>query len=315
MSKKQTLGRGLAALFEDQPEDLQALEQVRGTSRKLAITLIDRNPLQPRLDFEDAELAELANSIQRRGILQPLLVRRHPQDPTRYQLIAGERRWRAAQKAGLTEVPVTVQELADGDLLEVALLENIQRQDLNPIEEALAYQQLLAQYGYAQEDLAKVVAKSRSHVANLLRLLNLPQGVQQLVRQGQLSMGHARALVTAEDPAAIAQQVIQQGLSVRATERLVQGKDLEPDNRQDSSSPNQGANDKPSHKLSGSSSHGHSLSVAKDADAVALEQSLCDLLGTRVSLKLHNGRGAVTLHYDSLEQLDFLLKRLTGSGI
>ncbi len=307
MSKKNTLGRGLAALFDDQPEDLQALEEVRGASRKLAVSLIDSNPLQPRLDFEEAELTELAASIGRRGILQPLLVRRHPQDPTRYQLIAGERRWRAAQRAGLTEVPVTVQDLADDDLLEVALLENIQRQDLNPIEEALAYQQLLAQYGYAQEDLAKVVAKSRSHVANLLRLLNLPGEVQQLVRQGKLSMGHARALVTADDPLAIAKQIMDQGLSVRATERLVQGKGLDADEV-----PDRGA---ALSKVNGATSHGQMTSLAKDADAVALEQTLCDLLDTKVSLKLHNGRGAITIQYDSLEKLDFLLKRLTASGI
>jgi ParB family chromosome partitioning protein len=222
-------------------------------------------------------------------------------------LIAGERRWRAAQRAGLTEVPVTVQDLADDDLLEVALLENIQRQDLNPIEEALAYQQLLAQYGYAQEDLAKVVAKSRSHVTNLLRLLNLPSEVQQLVRQGKLSMGHARALVTADDPLSIAKQIMDQGLSVRATERLVQGKELDADEAPD--------REAALPKVNGATSHGQMTSLSKDADAVALEQTLCDLLGTRVNLKLNNGRGAITIQYDSLEKLDFLLKRLTASGI
>jgi ParB family chromosome partitioning protein len=302
MNKRPPLGRGLTALFEDQPQELQALDAVRGL-RNLPIRLIEPNPNQPRRDFSEAELAELTESIARRGILQPLLVRLHPQDPSRYQLVAGERRWRAAQRAGLTEVPVTVQQLADDDMLEVGLLENIQRQDLNAIEEALAYQQLLAQYGYAQEDLAKVVAKSRSHIANLLRLLNLPVEVQLMVRHGQLSMGHARALIPAADALVLAKLVLEQGLSVRETEKLVQNQAIEAaeptgaEVHAATSAKNLGSPDRP--KLN-------------DADVEALQETLKGLLNAaEVGLKIKGKAATLTIRYSDLAELDQLLQRLS----
>jgi ParB family chromosome partitioning protein len=249
----------------------------------MAVSALTPHPTQPRRHFDDAALDELAQSIASRGLIQPIVVR-----PTArgYQIVAGERRWRAAQRAHLHEVPVIIKEFDDAETLEVALVENIQRQDLNAIEEAEAYHRLVRDYGHSQEALAKIVHKSRSHVANLLRLLELPQGVQQHVIEGRLTMGHARALIGARDVEQLAEQIIAKGLSVRETERLAKGA-------------------KPS-----------TSAPAKDgtrtADIASLEHQLADLLGLSVKISFGPKGGSLTLNYSTLDQLDMICQRLSG---
>ncbi len=220
------LGRGLSALLGDESEDYAKLDRLK-TSRSIGIDQLRPGRFQPRRRMSEAELDELTQSIAAKGILQPLLVRRIADDPAAFEIVAGERRWRAAQRAGLHEVPVLVRELADGEALEVALVENLQRQDLSPLEEAEGFRRLMEDFGHTQEALAKVVGKSRSHVANCLRLLSLPEPVKALIETGELTAGHARALVTAADPAALAAEVVARGLTVRATEDLARD-DREP---------------------------------------------------------------------------------------
>lgn len=282
------LGRGLSALLGDMPTS--ASDQPTGDQvRHLAIASISGNPTQPRRHFTEEAIEELAASIRERGVLQPILVR---PSGTGYQIVAGERRWRAAQRAGLHEIPAIIRDLEDAATFEIALIENIQREDLNPIEEAEAYRRLISDYGHTQDALAKIVNKSRSHIANLMRLLDLPPPVRAAVVDGTLSMGHARALITAPDPASLAEEVGRRGLSVRDTERLAK-----------------------SAKAPTKAKAGGDPDPRLDADVASLERHLGDMLGLGVKI-VHSGRGgSVTLHYASLDQLDLICQRLSGERI
>ena len=284
------LGRGLSALMGDMARE-EPVAGGAGTAssgvRSLPVGSLSPHPGQPRRHFDDAALDELATSIAARGVIQPIVVRPHGHD---YQIVAGERRWRAAQRARLHEVPVIVREFSAAETLEIALVENIQRQDLNAIEEAQAYQRLIDEFGHTQEVLGKLVHKSRSHIANLLRLLELPRQVQQQVIDGHLSMGHARALIGAPDPVALARRVVDDGLSVRDTERLARAA-------------------KPSAKAAGERGAG------ANADIVALEHQLGDLLGLKVRISHGPKGGTLALHYTTLDQLDMVCQRLSGEGI
>lgn len=302
------LGRGLNALFGDAAVEAPVHAAQGGAARAapapvsgdavqhVPVGAIRPLPGQPRRHFDEAAIAELADSIALRGLLQPIIVRRSP-DGDGYQLVAGERRWRAAQRAGLHQIPALVRELDDAATYEIALVENIQRQDLNAIEEAGAYRRLIEDFGHNQEALAKLVGKSRSHVANLMRLLDLPESVQALVGDGSLAMGHARALIGADDAEAIARRVAKEGLSVRAVEALVRaGK------RGDA--PRKGP-------LEYKSADG-----GRDPDIVAVERHLSELLGIGVGIHYAGeGKGALTLKFASLDQLDMICQRLSGEGI
>lgn len=285
--RKGGLGRGLSALMAD--VELSPGTQTRSTLN-VPVEQIIPNPDQPRRQFDPEALAELAASLRNRGVLQPLIVRPHPNEPDLYQIVAGERRWRAAQIAQLHELPVLVRELDDTEVLEVALIENIQRANLNPIEEAASFRQLMDRFGHTQERLAEALDKSRSHISNLLRLLNLPDQVQGFVRDGKISAGHARALITAPDPIAMARKVIGRNLSVRETEALARQVAERP-----ASVPKQVKDD-------------------KDADTRALEADLSAHLKMRVKIE-HAGQdgGRVTVTYRDLEQLDRLCQ-LLGAG-
>ncbi|MBY9065004.1 ParB/RepB/Spo0J family partition protein [Sphingomonas yunnanensis] len=294
------LGRGLNALLGDVAQDERDAGEApaRGAVRMIPVSAIAPHPDQPRRHFDEAALDELAASIAERGVIQPIIVRPHGHD---YQIVAGERRWRAAQRARLHEVPVVVRDYSDSETLQIALLENIQRQDLNAIEEARAYQRLIDEFGHTQDALARAVHKSRSHVANLLRLLDLPDEVQSRVVTGALTMGHARAMVGADDPVALADQVVNRGLSVRQTEKLASS-----DKRGGSSAAPRG-------------SAGGARAMAASggsADIAALENQLADLLGLKVHIAFsEDGRGSITLDYSSLEQLDMVCQRLSGERI
>ena len=269
----------------------------------IAIAEIEPHPDQPRRHFDEAALDELAASIGRRGVIQPVIVR--PLGPGRYQLVAGERRWRAAQRARLHEIPALVRQLDDADVAALALIENLQREDLNPIEEAAAYQRLTETDGLSQADLARMVDKSRSHVANLMRLLVLPDEVQEMVRTGGLQMGHARALINAPDCAVLAQDVAARGLSVRATERLVRKaqRRTEGEGEADGSAPTRNAR--------------AARNPAEDADIAAVQRHLEDFLGLKVTIAADADprSGTVTIRYRTLDQLDLVCQRLTGGGI
>lgn len=280
------LGRGLSALMGDIEREAPVNGDTEGVApaglRLLPVGALSPHPGQPRRHFDDAALDELAQSIATRGLIQPIVVRPHG---TGFQIVAGERRWRAAQRARLHDVPVIVKEFDDAATMEVALVENIQRQDLNAIEEAQAYQRLIRDYGHSQEELARIVHKSRSHIANLMRLLQLPPKVQQLVIEGTLDMGHARALIGAAHAEALAEQVVAKGLSVRDTERLARG-------------------------AKGAKSNG--TAAGRDADIAALEHQLSDLLGLNVRINHGPKGGALTLSYSTLDQLDMICQRLSG---
>lgn len=283
-ARKGGLGRGLSALMAD--VDLAPGKASQAT-QSLPVEQITPNPDQPRRAFEPEALAELAASLKNRGVLQPLIVRPHPTEPDIYQIVAGERRWRAAQIAQLHEVPVLIRELSDTEVLEVAIIENIQRSDLNAIEEAASFRQLMERFGHTQEKLAEALDKSRSHISNLLRLLNLPEQVQGFVRDGKLTAGHARALITASDPLALARKVIEKGLSVRETEALAR------QTAQTTKPPKKGAE--------------------KDADTRAIETDLSAHLKMRVKID-HAGQdgGRVSIAYKDLDQLDRLCQLLGG---
>ena len=283
------LGRGLNALMGDlaREEPVGGGETLSMGVRTLPVGSLTPHPGQPRRHFSEAALEELAESIAARGVIQPIVVRPHGKG---YQIVAGERRWRAAQRARLHEVPVIVREFDDAETLEIALVENIQRQDLNAIEEAEAYHRLIDDYGHTQEALGKLVHKSRSHIANLLRLLDLPKMVQDKVVEGELSMGHARALIGAPDIEQLAYQVIAKGLSVRDTERLARAA-------------------KPAEARIRSGDN------ARDADLAALEHHLADLLGLAVRIAHGPKGGSLTLSYSTLDQLDMVCQRLTGERI
>jgi ParB family chromosome partitioning protein len=283
------LGRGLSSLLGEVAHEAPVSgESSRSGVQMLPVASIEPHPGQPRRHFDEEALSELAASIASRGLIQPIVVRPHGE---RYQIVAGERRWRAAQKAQLHEVPVLVRQFDDTEMLEVALVENIQRQDLNAIEEAEAYKRLIDEYGHTQEALGRLVHKSRSHVANLLRLLDLPQRVRQMVAAGELSMGHARALVGSGDPEALADEVVRRGLSVRDTEKLV------------------GAA-RPRAPRTGRMEY-----KGASADIEALERQLGDMLGLRVKITHRPGGGSVALNYSSLDQLDMICQRLSGERI
>jgi ParB family chromosome partitioning protein len=287
------LGRGLAALLGDEEDDYAELDKVR-QSKAVPIEFLHPGRFQPRREFAAEALQSLVRSIIEKGVLQPILVRRHPEQPNAYEIVAGERRWRAAQLAQLHEVPVLIREFTDRDALEVALVENLQREDLTPLEEAEAYQRLLDEFAESQEDLARVVGHSRSHVANMLRLLTLPEPVKQMLHAGALSAGHARALVGTEEPETLAREVIRRGLNVRQTERLVQ-KEKE---KNGTAAPRR-AKAKPE------------PAEGADANTRELEQHLSNRLGLKVEIKFDGHRGTIAVHYSNLEQLDDIVRRLS----
>jgi ParB family chromosome partitioning protein len=291
-TQRSNLGRGLAALFGEEDADYAALDRVRAT-KDVPIEHLHPNPRQPRQRFNEESVNELAESIRANGILQPILVRRHPERPAEYEIVAGERRWRAAQSARLHTVPVVIREVDDGLALELALVENLQREDLSPLEEAEAYHHLIERFGHTQEGLGQSVGKSRSHIANTLRLRGLPDSVKAMLESGELSAGHARALLGAEGAEELARLAVDKQLNVRQVERLVQqGRPQKSGGR---------SNRKP--RKAGDE-------IVKDADTLALERDLSSLLGLRVSIALKGDGGSLTIHYQTLEQLDDVLRRL-----
>ncbi len=288
------LGRGLSALLgEVDAAAADARSEDRATAgREVPIELLRRNPDQPRRSFSDAELEELAHSIKEKGVLQPLLVRPAPGAPGEYQIVAGERRWRASQQAGLRSVPVVIRaDLDDLDVLEIGIIENVQRQDLKPLEEAQAYKTLMGKFGRTQEEVAKTVGKSRSHIANTLRLLTLPAAVLTALDEGRITPGHARAIATAPDPEQLAQTIVERDLSVRQTEALAR----------DAVRPGRA----PEIKSAPSPRRG-------DADTRALEQDLSESLGLSVVIADRDGRGEVRIVYQTLEQLDAICRKLSS---
>lgn len=285
------LGRGLSALLGE-VAPVRTIEAAPESPRsaaptRVAIERLFPNPRQPRRHFDETALHELEDSIREKGIILPIIVRPSQNQPGLYEIVAGERRWRAAQRVPLHEVPVVVRELSDTEQFELALIENIQREDLNAIEEAEAYQRLMRDFGYTQEQMAHLVGKSRSHVANLVRLLDLPESVRSRVATGELSMGHARALINSGNAEALARQVIDHGLSVRQVEQLVK----QPTGGDASSVKSRAAR-------------------ARDSDTIALERDVSQQLGMPVRISFAGGKGNVTIAYQSLEQLDELCQRL-----
>jgi ParB family transcriptional regulator, chromosome partitioning protein len=291
------LGMGLQALLGEAaraPAAADSQSSGPGGVREIDIARIRANPNQPRVRFDEDALEELAGSIRERGVLQPILLR---PDGENYMIVAGERRWRAAQRARLHTIPAIVRDIDESTTAELALIENIQRQDLNPLEEAEGFRQLIAQHGHTQDGVAQIVHKSRSHVANLLRLLDLPEFVRQALMQGDINMGHARAVATAPDPVALTKEIIAKGWSVRQAEERARRERIRP---------------------------GAGIDIARasarnaqpvDADRAALERQLGDMLGLKVQVTHKGQGGAVTLHYSSLDQLDMICQRLSGEPI
>ncbi|WP_448192164.1 ParB/RepB/Spo0J family partition protein [Azospirillum sp. sgz301742] len=287
--KRSSLGRGLSALFGEDTEDYTALDKVR-LSKMVPIEYLQPGRYQPRRRFDEEAIKGLVESVREKGVLQPLLVRRVPNGAVnQFEIIAGERRWRAAQLAGVPEVPVVVREMDDREALEIALIENIQRADLTPLEEADGYRRLMDEFEHTQEDLAKVIGKSRSHVANMMRLLALPDPVKAMVNNGQLTAGHARALLTVENPELLAHEVIKRGLNVRQTEELARRDEAQPKRPAKGEAP------------------------AKDVDLHNLEEEISARIGLKVAITPQGKRGSVTIHYQTLDQLDDVLRRL-GQG-
>ncbi|MDE2405773.1 MAG: ParB/RepB/Spo0J family partition protein [Sphingomonadales bacterium] len=293
------LGRGLEALLgesrREEPVASSGEARATGGLASLPVSRIEADPNQPRRHFDDAALDELAASIAARGVIQPVIVR--PIENGRYRLVAGERRWRAAQRAQLHEIPAIVRELGEREVMALALIENLQREDLNPIEEARAYQRLAEDEGMTQAEIARMVDKSRSHVANLQRLLALPEPVMAMVERGALSMGHARALIGAEDAEALARTAIDKQLSVREVEQLLRRRPREPG--------------------SGPRHARHSRPSADEADILAVQNHLEEFLGLSVKIQTDPDprSGSVTIRYKTLDQLDLICQRLTGGGI
>jgi ParB family chromosome partitioning protein len=279
------LGRGLAALMGDIGDDETAPARPRAGQRRVPVEFLRANSRNPRKTFGEEDLEDLVNSVREKGIVQPILVRSVPGEAGQFEIIAGERRWRAAQQAGLHDVPIVVLEVSDREALELAIIENVQRADLNAIEEAAGYEALIASYNYSQADLAKIIGKSRSHIANTMRLLKLPDGVRQQVLDGALTAGHARALLGMEDPAAAARRIIDRGLSVREAEALAQTQ------AEDAGKPRRARPE-------------------KDADTRALEKELGDLLGLGVIIDHQGNGGRLSIRYETLEQLDGVCRRL-----
>ncbi|GHF15595.1 chromosome partitioning protein ParB [Kordiimonas sediminis] len=298
IAKKRGLGKGLSALLnDDRPAGAAGSDDraiVGDPSRRLLpVSFLERNPDQPRTRFDTVAIEELTASVKEKGVLQPILVREIGED--RYQIVAGERRWRAAQKAGIHDVPVVVRDLSDTEVLELGLIENIQREDLTPIEEAKAFKRLMQEFGHTQEVLSDIVGKSRSHVANLLRLLTLPVTVQILVDDGKLTMGHARALIGVKNAEIIAQEIIAKGLSVRQTEALA-------------------AEDKGNKPRTIAAARAR-RSANKDADTIALEKDLSAAIGMKVSIDHQGEGGDIVIKYASLEELDDLCGKLGVCGL
>ncbi len=292
--RKRGLGRGLSALMADVAEAETPVQQGQASAEQVVpIERITPNPDQPRKTFEKDDLEDLAASIREKGVIQPLIVRARPDDT--FEIVAGERRWRAAQLAQQHELPIIIRDFTDVEVLEVAIIENIQRADLNPVEEAAGYRQLMDKFGHTQEKMAEALGKSRSHIANLLRLLNLPDAVIEMLRNGDLSAGHARALIPAEDPVALARQIVKNGLSVRATEALVR-KEQTAGNAPERTSATK-------------------ASPEKDADTLALEGDLSASVGMKVQIdhKSDGESGKLTIDYNSLDDLDVLCRLLSGS--
>jgi ParB family transcriptional regulator, chromosome partitioning protein len=286
LSRKR-LGRGLAALIGEIDRPAAVEKQGMNADGKVPIEFLSPNPKNPRRHFGDADLTDLAQSIREHGVVQPVVARPSPTQAGRYEIIAGERRWRAAQRAGLSEIPIIVRDVNDRTALELAIIENVQRTDLNPVEEALGYQQLIDDHGYTQADLGQVIGKSRSHVANTLRLLKLPDVIRDMLVDGALSAGHARTLVTAEDPAGLAKRIVEDGLSVRQAEALAQMPAGAPAVKRQSSEP-----------------------VQKDADTLALEKLMTDTIGMIVTIEHKERGGVLRVAYRTLDQLDELCRRL-----
>lgn len=293
---KSRLGRGLASLIGEAAAVSAPVQDARlntpadGEQRMLGIDQIRAGKLNPRREFRQEDLAELANSIRSKGLVQPILVRPDPMAAGQYEIVAGERRWRAAQLAGLHRVPVIIRELSDKEVLELALIENVQRADLNAIEEALGYRELTERFGYSQEQLSDIIGKSRSHVANTLRLLRLPESVQALVQLGKLTAGHARALIGRDDAERLAERIIADDLNVREVEALVQGT----------------ADTAPST---------HRKVREKDPDTRAFEKELTDALGLKVEIKRGSGEsGNLVIKYGNFDQLEYIRMRLAGTG-
>ncbi|MDZ5697419.1 ParB/RepB/Spo0J family partition protein [Chelativorans sp. M5D2P16] len=282
---RKRLGRGLAALIGEMDKPASEEQETVRADRFVPIEFISPNPRNPRRNFAETDLADLAQSIREHGIVQPVVVRPSPAEG-RFEIIAGERRWRAAQRAGLTEIPVIVRDVDDKAALELAIVENVQRSDLNPLEEARGYQQLMDDHNYTQADLGQVIGKSRSHVANTLRLLRLPPAVSDLIVDGSLTAGHARTLVNVEDPAGLAKRIVEQGLSVRQAESLA------------------GA---PEQAEKGGGSSGRK---EKDADTLSLERLLSDHTGLKVTINHKEKGGELRIAYRTLEQLDELCRLL-----
>ncbi len=291
--ERRGLGRGLSALMADVAPAVETpvSGQPRKTEQSIAIDRITPNPDQPRRSFSEDALTDLANSIREKGIIQPLILRVNPRDPRGFEIVAGERRWRAAQRAQLHEVPAIVRDFDDTEVLEVAIIENIQRADLNAVEEASGYRQLMDRFGHTQEKLAEALGKSRSHIANTLRLLSLPDEVLAMLRDGHISAGHARAILTSPDPVALAREVVRKGLSVRQTEKAAKRRPAAARRRVDA---------KP----------------AKDADTRLLEQDMSAALGMKVAISHGPGgdSGTVTIRYETLEELDEICRRLSIVG-
>jgi ParB family chromosome partitioning protein len=292
------LGMGLQALLGEAARPANAATDApasRGGVREIEIARIRPNPEQPRIQFDEAALDELADSIRQRGVLQPILLRPKGEE---YMIIAGERRWRAAQRARLHSIPAIVREIDESTTAELALIENIQRQDLNPLEEAEGYRQLIARHGHTQDEVGRIVHKSRSHVANLLRLLDLPEFVRQSLLQGDISMGHARAIATADEPETLTRRIIAKGLSVRQAEEQVRREKRRPG---------------PGYDIGRASAR--NAAKAADADLEALQRQLGDILGLKVEVTHKGEGGTVVLHYSSLDQLDMVCQRLSGEPI
>jgi ParB family transcriptional regulator, chromosome partitioning protein len=283
------LGRGLASLIGDVGGEAAHVDRPR-TQRRVPIEFLKANPRNPRRSFDDAELSALAASIKEHGVIQPIVVRPVKGAIDQFEIIAGERRWRASQRAGLHDVPIVPIDVSDTDALEIMIIENVQREDLNAMEEARGYHALAEEFKRSQDDIAKAVGKSRSHVANMMRLTKLPEDVQAYIASGTLSAGHARALIGVPDPLAAAKRIVQEGLNVRQAEALAH----------DEGVPER----KPQKPRAGK--------VAKDADTIALEKRVGDALGMKVSVEHRDPGGVVQIRYGGLEQLDEVLRRLVG---
>ncbi|MFL4994546.1 MAG: ParB/RepB/Spo0J family partition protein [Microvirga sp.] len=287
---KSRLGRGLAALIGEVGDEMGNLERKGFVPRHVPVEFLRPNPRNPRKRFDDDDLQELTQSIKDRGIIQPIVVRPIPNHREEYEIVAGERRWRAAQKAGLHKVPVVVVTIDDKTSLEYAILENVQRADLNPIEESEGYSRLMVEFSYTQENLSKIIGKSRSHISNMLRLADLPVGVRKLLMERKLTAGHGRALLSVKDPLQVAKRVLDEGLSVRQVEEIAQNDNADPAKAEATAA-------KPA-------------KVEKDPDTRALEKALQDVLGLTVSID-HKGKGGeLRIKYKTLEQLDGLCRRL-----